>query len=147
MFSCIENRKEYKIYQSVCKSIILFRIFDISDLSSKEIKIPLEIIKSAIADTECNKNEIFVIVDLQHAEGFHFKFLFPIVSWIKSSRELFKKKLNYTHIVIKEESIWLSIFNKLMLMVKTARPTKITDLKNTPEFILSILDRTLQSIQ
>jgi len=112
------------------KATLVFKIYDIQSQTNDDIIKPLKIIQNIVKKIQ-GANDAVVLVDLRHAKGFKFTMLWPIVQWIKESRDIFSKHLDCTYIVTGSNSVWVTIFNSLMMMVKTSRPVHIASFEMT----------------
>lgn len=101
--------------------------------------LPLLSVVEGCIQQNAEDNTGLIVVDLRNANNFSMWFLLPLVQWIKKSRQTFETKLNFSQVVVAEDSIWTSIFKRLFRMVNTSRPVHLTTEVNTPERILDML--------
>lgn len=98
----------------------------------------LAVVEGCIRQSE-PRNKGLIIVDMRRATNFSVWYLAPLVRWIQRSKQTFETKLNFSQVVVQENSIWVNVFQKLFRMVNTSRPVHLTTEVNTPTKILKML--------
>lgn len=118
---------------------VCVEVGDLDLVGAADNLLPLLSVVEGCIRQNAEDNTGLIVVDLRNATHFSMWFLVPLVQWIKKSRQSFETKLNFSQIVVKENSIWTSIFKRLFRMVNTSRPVHLTTEINTPERILDML--------
>ena len=118
---------------------VCVEVGDLDLVGSADNLLPVLAVVEGCIRQNAEDNTGLIVVDLRNATHFSMWFLLPLVQWIKKSRQTFETKLNFSQIVVKENSIWASIFKRLFRMVNTSRPVHLTTEVNTPERILDVL--------
>ena len=118
---------------------IVIQGYDLSDsIFSTDILPALCVARESLKRSASNNTAIFII-DLRLAKNFNIWDTSRLIGYIKSSRDIFSKKLSFSQVVVNTNSAWLGIFKYLFRLVKTARPVRITTFNDTPEYIKDIL--------
>lgn len=145
MFLDIISRDFARVSQHIdnrdnkCQVTVRVTVGDMALMGAADNLLPiLAVVEGCIRHNSSN-NTGLIVVDLRNAKNFRVWFLVPLVQWIKKSRHTFETKLNFSHVVVKENSIWMSIFKRLFGLVTTSRPRYLTTEINTPDRILKLL--------
>ena len=118
---------------------VCVEVGDLNLVGAADNLLPVLAVVEGCIRQNAEDNTGLIVVDLRNATHFSMWFLVPLVQLIKKSRKTFETKLNFSQVVVAEDSIWTSIFKRLFRMVNTSRPVHLTTEVNTPERILQMV--------
>ncbi len=113
---------------------------DLSNVLRKDLLVCLNLMTTLIEQSKFDRNANELFVDLRDCRNFSYSLISTLLSWIKSSKTVFREKLRDTNVLVQKGSMFVTVIQYLLKFVSTARPLHIHTLGSAPSFLIDTMN-------